>query len=93
MVTHLPIRFDQDESGAVFVTYEIPDDAPAAVREGLARRALVMRGECCPCGARLDVPLARPGEVVSIEVEHQLGCPAITETLRAAIRQWKAGAA
>lgn len=74
----------------------IPDDAPAEVREGLARRALTNRGQDCPCGAQVILPSRaerrrRKGEVIVVRVEHESDCPAITDTLLAAIRQWRGG--
>jgi hypothetical protein len=74
----------------------MPEEAPPEVREGLARRNIVNTGGTCPCGARLVVPnravrrkAQRKGVVLPVRIEHEDGCPAITETLLAAIEQWR----
>ena len=82
----------------VSVVPEIPDDAPDVIREGLARRRLVLTGQPCPCGARLagpnraqrrrDAKLKR-GTVRDVFVWHEYDCPASTEALIEAIAEWK----
>ena len=75
----------------------IPDDAPNAVREGIARRRLVATGQPCPCGAKLTglnrtqrrraAKLGhRPRDLV---VWHEHSCPASTEALLEALHHWK----
>lgn len=60
----------------------IPDDAPAPVREGIARRNLVLTEGACPCGATVIRPnraerrKAR-GDAVHVAVRHEDDCPAI----------------
>lgn len=71
---------------ALVLTSDIPDDAPAEVREGLARRHLVMTTGRCPCGAELRVPEnIEPGSVTWVAVVHEDDCPANDERLTAAI--------
>lgn len=83
---------------AFVVDVVIPDDAPEAVREGLARRAVVDSGGVCPCGASVRQPSrqarrrARRGdEVLRLTAEHELDCPAITGVLAARIIAWRGG--
>ncbi len=71
-----------------YVLPVIPDAAPYAVREGIARRRITSLTGTCPCGAVLDVGTPVPGEVASIAVEHEDGCPAITTRLAKALRRW-----
>ncbi len=71
-----------------YVLPVIPDNAPYMVREGIARRRLVATTGVCPCGAVMDVGTPVPGEVASIAVEHERGCPAITAKLEKAVRRW-----
>lgn len=77
---------------------DVPEDAPAEIREGVARRNVVALGGACPCGATLRLPnraerrrAARTGQPVHVEHEHENenDCPAITETLAAAIARWR----
>ena len=85
----------------VSVMPEIPDDAPTAVREGIARRRLVLTGQPCPCGARLagpnraqrrrDAKLGR-GTIRDVYVWHEHDCPASTEALIEAIGEWRESA-
>jgi acyl-CoA reductase-like NAD-dependent aldehyde dehydrogenase len=77
-LTHL------DGEPALVVDAEIPDTAPAAVKEGLARRAAVNAGGTCPCGARAILPnraarrrAARTGQLLHITVSHEPDCPAL----------------
>ena len=71
-----------------YVLPVIPDNAPYMVREGLARRRITAMTGQCPCGAVMDVGTPVPGEVASIAVEHERGCPAITAKLERAVRRW-----
>jgi hypothetical protein len=82
---------------AAMVMPTIPDDAPTAVREGLARRRIVMTTGTCPCGARLTQPnraqrramQRKADQVWQVDVDHETGCPAIDAVLLEAIRRWK----
>jgi hypothetical protein len=63
---------------------EIPDSAPAEIKEGLARRALANAGGVCPCGARMVLPnraarrrAARRCQAIEVTVQHEPGCPAL----------------
>jgi hypothetical protein len=62
----------------------VPHDAPAEVKEGLARRGDVNAGGVCPCGARMVLPeraarrrAARRGQAIEVTVHHERGCPAL----------------
>jgi len=86
-----------DGRRAMVLDNDIPDDAPQAVREGLARRAVVNEGGTCPCGASWPRPnreqrrkLKAPGALLRVDVEHEGDCPAGTELLVAAVRAWEA---
>jgi hypothetical protein len=85
-----------DGRRAAIIDSIIPDDAPPAVKEGLSRRALVNEGQNCPCGATYPRPnraQRRKLETVDylhIQIQHEGGCPAETETLVALIRKWVA---
>lgn len=89
-----------DGTLALVVEPVIPDDAPLAVREGIARRHLVNSGRACPCGARVALPnraarRARRGSppVVRVPVEHAVDCPAGDDALTAALDAWQGGRA
>jgi hypothetical protein len=76
---------------------DVPEDAPADVREGLARRNIVNAGGTCPCGATLTLPnraarrrAVRAGTVLPAVAEHESSCPATTPNVIAAIRRWRA---
>ena len=69
-----------------------PDDAHPDVREGIARRRLVMLTGECPCGARRHLPNraqrrsmrrheATRDRVWQLAVEHEADCPATSEAL------------
>jgi hypothetical protein len=86
-----------DGRRALVIDTVIPDDAPQAVREGLARRAVVNGGGDCPCGASWPRPnraqrrkLKEPGALLEVHVVHAEDCPAGTELLLAAVRAWEA---
>lgn len=79
---------------ALVIVPDIPDEAPDAVREGIARRRIVATGGTCPCGAVLRLPnraqrRATDG-VFDVTVRHENDCPAVTGTLLAAIADWQA---
>jgi hypothetical protein len=85
-----------DGDPVAFVLPRIPDDAPEAIREGVARRRITAIDGKCPCGAQLVLPnraarrkAARTGEQIRMTVEHEDDCPAVDEALIAAIRRWK----
>lgn len=74
----------------LFVIPTIPDAAPAAVREGIARRRMVYLSDqhTCPCGAKLVPPnrkQRRSGRTVVAAVQHMPECPASDEALDAAM--------
>lgn len=66
----------------------VPEGAPYAVREGIARRRLVVLDGRCPCGAELALTDARAGRLT---VAHEDRCPARDARLRKAIRRWARG--
>jgi hypothetical protein len=77
---------DGDRAGLVLPT--IPDDAPALVREGLARRRITAATGHCPCGARVVWPnraerraAQRTGRALRVTVVHDDECPATNENL------------
>ncbi|WP_432510649.1 hypothetical protein [Kineococcus sp. SYSU DK001] len=81
-----------------YVLPDVPHDAPAAVREGIARRRITATGGQCPCGARMRRPsraerrqAQRTGGQLVVDVRHESDCPAVTATLTAAVRMWRAG--
>lgn len=83
----------QDGTRALVVGYDVPEDAPPAVREGLARRALVARSGRCPCGAQVAMPsraerraAQRAAQPMRRPVEHEHDCPAADENLVPALR-------
>jgi len=82
----------------VSVVPTIPDGAPDVIREGIARRRLVATGQRCPCGARLVGPnraqrrraaKLKTGTVRDVFVWHEHDCPASTEALIEAVREWR----
>src|SRR5687768_14725892 len=69
---------------ALIVETEIPDTAPAELKEGLARRATVNAGGVCPCGARAILPnraarrrATRHGYAIEVTVQHEPDCLAL----------------
>ena len=63
---------------------DIPDSAPAEIKEGLSRRAIVNGGGTCPCGARMILPnraarrrATRLGYAIEVTVQHEPDCPAL----------------
>ncbi len=66
----------------------VPEDAPYAVREGIARRRVAAVSGECPCGAVVDFGELLPGEVGIGEVFHERWCPADTDRLVKACRRW-----
>lgn len=92
----LAIAESWDGETYAFVLPRIPDDAPEAIREGVARRRITTLDGKCPCGARLVLPnraqrrrAARTGVAVGVTVQHQDECPATDDVLIAAIREWQ----
>lgn len=76
----------------LYVQPDIPDNAPADMKEGLARRRIVNTGGVCPCGARFVAPnraerRRAKGRVIHIEVEHEPDCPA-TLSRYMTVREW-----
>jgi hypothetical protein len=85
-----------DGETVAFVLPRIPDDAPEAIREGVARRRITAIDGKCPCGAQLVLPnraarrkAARTGTPIHMRVEHEDDCPAIDDALDEAIRRWQ----
>jgi hypothetical protein len=73
----------------VILETEIPDSAPAGVKEGLAHRALVNARGVCPCGAQMVLPdraarrrVARRGQAIDVTVQHEPGCSALLRGYR-----------
>jgi hypothetical protein len=66
---------------ALLLLPQIPDAAPAALKDALAVRNEASATGCCPgCGAEarlLGTP--RPGEIVHAVFAHEAGCPALLE--------------
>jgi hypothetical protein len=94
---HIRATILPDGRRALVLDYQIPEDAPQAVREGLARRAVVNGGGDCPCGASWPRPnraqrrkLEDPAALLRVDVVHAEDCPAGTELLLAAVRAWEA---
>lgn len=88
---------DDGAERALIVTSVIPEDAPADVREGLARRLVVSTGGRCPCGAEMVMPSRRErraamhrGEFIRVAIWHESDCPAGEDLLTAAIERWQA---
>jgi hypothetical protein len=77
---------------ALVLLLPVPDEAPAAIREGLARRNVVNCGGTCPCGAVLRLPnrAARRAGVTDVSIIHEDDCPASDDTLRPALAEWQA---
>lgn len=92
----LAIADTWDGDTVAFLLPTIPSDAPAEIREGIARRRVTAVTGECPCGAGLVLPnraerrkAARTGEPIQMSVEHEDGCPAVDDVLIVAIREWK----
>jgi hypothetical protein len=91
MTTDDPIEFGYrtrqttlDGEPVLIVETDIPDGAPQAVKEGLARRAAVNAGGVCPCGARAVIPdraarrrAARLRQLITVTVQHEDDCLAL----------------
>lgn len=80
---------------AVIIESDIPEDGPAELREGLARRAIVNAGGQCPCGATIPIPnraerraAAKAGLAIEITVEHEMECPASTRAVIESTARW-----
>jgi hypothetical protein len=82
-----------------FVVPALPDDATETVREGIARRRLATINGECPCGARrprLSRELRRrlkrasgEQEFFSVDIEHEVDCPAVAPETIAHVRGWR----
>ena len=90
------LSWSRDGEAVLSIVPPIPEDAPPTIREGIARRRLVATGKPCPCGARPLRPnraqrrrAAKTSRVTTVYIVHENGCPAVTETLTAAIARWK----
>jgi hypothetical protein len=82
-----------DDTDVAVVAAAISECLPPHVREGLARRRLVLTGSRCPCGATAQLPnradrraAQRAGRIVHATVAHALDCPAIHPDTVAAAR-------
>jgi hypothetical protein len=69
---------------ALILETEIPDNAPADIKEGLSRRAIVNAGGTCPCGARAILPnraarrrATRRRHANQVTVQHEPDCLAL----------------
>ncbi|MGH8883555.1 MAG: hypothetical protein ACRD0P_40465 [Stackebrandtia sp.] len=89
-----------DSTRVLVVDTDIPDDAPADVREGLARRRIANGGETCPCGGGLRYPnraarrkAAKAGKPIPVGVWHEPDCPASDDVLLSLLRAWAGGGA
>jgi len=71
-----------------FVLPVIPDCAPYAIREGIARRRITTLTGTCPCGAVMDTGDLQAGAITNVNIEHEDNCPAITAKLEKAVRRW-----
>jgi len=66
----------------------VPDGAPYAVAEGIARRRLAAMTGRCPCGASVDYGDRKARQVMVGNVVHTASCPASDARLVKAIRRW-----
>ena len=78
----------------------VPEDAPPALREGLARHHLSQQTGACPCGARVSLPprrerrrAERSGEPLIALLRHRAGCPADPHQLDIELALWSAAIA
>ncbi len=71
-----------------YVLPVIPEDAPAAIREGIARRRLTAMTGRCPCGASVDYGDRQARQVMVGNLVHTASCPASDARLVKAIRRW-----
>jgi hypothetical protein len=92
----LAIAESHDGETIAFVPPHVPNDAPDAVREGIARRRITAVDGECPCGARLVLPnraerrkAARTGQATRITGEHEDDCAVVDAALVAAVKAWK----
>ena len=71
----------------------VPEDGSPALREGIARRRLVMLDGTCPCGAKRTLPnwatrramarsTRRGPDTWSVDIPHAEDCPASDAQLR-----------
>jgi hypothetical protein len=89
---------DTEDGLAAHIVSQIPEDAPELVREGIARRRIVLQGGTCPCGAAFTMPsrqqrraAQRRGEPIQVSIWHAESCPAGDTILLPAIRAWQEG--
>lgn len=78
---HLGAELVHLGDGAAALLPVAPDDAPAAVREGVARRRMALLDCRCPCGATFT-----PG---SYQFAHDEACPGTDENLAQALWAWQ----
>jgi hypothetical protein len=74
----------------LYVLPKIPEAAPPAVREGVARRRLTVIAGRCPCGAEISLPDVAGGTVADVKVWHEDDCPAGDQLLLPLVRRWLA---
>ena len=71
-------RFRAKSKKVVYLGPEIDDSWPERLKEGMARRRLVVVSGSCPCGAQMVLPDdIEPGSFNSLEIEHFGDCPAV----------------
>ncbi|MEC4611816.1 hypothetical protein [Tsukamurella tyrosinosolvens] len=75
------VFFERNGEKVAAILMVIPEKGSAAVREGIARRRLIVTEGKCPCGAVWEPPV-KDGNVMQLGAQHERGCPAIDEILR-----------
>lgn len=81
----------RDRPADRLVVFKVPDDAPALVREGLARQRIqAVEGEC-PCGGRIVWPDEVParGQLGRPVAQHFGDCPGGPAVLTPAMEAWR----
>lgn len=78
--------------GAIYVGVDLPDDAPAELKEGIARRRITVLTGCCPCGATPELDIVTEwGERWT--AWHEPGCPARDDRMGELLSEWRGDAA
>ncbi|GGM53589.1 hypothetical protein ACFFX1_54815 [Dactylosporangium sucinum] len=103
LATEHVVRDYPNGDRVLFIVPVVPDDAPPAIREGLARRRIATISGTCPCGsstvqltrqqrrARQRQAAKRHGNVIRGVFEHAADCPANDLTIFPLLRAWLAG--
>lgn len=78
---------------SVVMDFQVPDDAPPNLKEGIVRRNIVNGGGMCPCGAKVTLPSRRQrrknkGQIMMLAASHTADCVASDEALLSAYRRW-----